>query len=218
MKSVLTARHFRFSVRLFVRFRRSRSGVAATEFALLLPVMLTIWIGMIVGSDAFIASRKVTLLTRTLADMTTQMQAVSQSDLDSIFQATQAVMWPKAPTKMGMRVTSFDIDSAGKVFVDWSSVPTNGALATGFAAFPRCSQQSPLVPNGLKVPRTSIVYAEVKMLYQASVATQIVDELFKESFKGGELPLSDVLFMRSRQSNKVQFNPPPGGNCPGYAS
>jgi Flp pilus assembly protein TadG len=217
MKPVLTARHCRFSLRLLARFRRSRSGVAATEFALMVPVMLMMWIGMVFGTDAFTASKKVTLLTRTLADMTTQMQAVSQSDLDSIFQATEAVMWPKAATKMGMRVTSFDIDGAGKVFVDWSAVPSNGALATGFARFPRCSQSS-LVPDGLKIPRTSIVYAEVRMQYQASAATQIVDELFKGSFSGGELPLGDVLFMRSRQSNKVQFNPPPGGNCPGFSN
>lgn len=198
-------------------FRRSRSGVAATEFALMVPAMLMIWVGMVVATDALTADKKVTLLARTLADMTTQMQAVSQSDMDSIFQATESVLWPQTATGMGMRVTSFDIDGDGKVFVDWSVVPSNAALRGSYSAQARCSSSAD-VPAGLRVARTSIVLAEVTMKYQASVASQLVDELFKGAMAGGEVPLFDRLFMRARQSNKVQFNPAPVGTCPGFVS
>lgn len=202
---------------LLGRFGKSRSGVAATEFALMVPAMLMVWVGMVVATDALTADKKVTLLTRTLADMTTQMQAVSQADMDSIFQATEAVLWPQPAERIGMRVTSFDIDGSGKVFVDWSVVPTNSALRGDFTALARCSTSN-LVPVGLRTARTSIVQAEVNMRYQASVATQVVDELFKGAASGGEMPLGDRLFMRSRQANKVQFNPAPAGTCPGFVN
>ncbi len=131
MMSILPARQMRRLARraalVVRRFRKSRSGVAATEFALMVPAMMMIWVGMVVATDALTADKKVTLLTRTLADMTTQMQAVSQADMDSIFQATEAVMWPQPAERLGMRVTSFDIDGASKVFVDWSVVPSNAA-------------------------------------------------------------------------------------------
>jgi Flp pilus assembly protein TadG len=199
------------------RFRRSRSGVAATEFALMVPAMLMIWVGMVVATDALTADKKVTLLARTLADMTTQMQAVSQSDMDSIFQATEAVLWPQTATGMGMRVTSYDIAGDGKVFVDWSVVPSSTALRGSYSPHARCASSTD-VPAGLRVNRTSIVLAEVTMKYQASVASQLVDELFKGAMVGGEVPLVDRLFMRARQSNKVQFNPAPTGTCPGFVS
>jgi len=103
------------------------------------------------------------------------------------------------------------------VFVDWSVVPTNSALRGDFTALARCSASN-LVPVGLRTARTSIVQAEVNMRYQASVATQVVDELFKGAASGGEMPLGDRLFMRSRQANKVQFNPAPAGTCPGFVN
>jgi Flp pilus assembly protein TadG len=221
LKSVLMPRALRRLHRkasLVIRsFHRSHSGVAATEFALMVPAMLMIWVGMVVATDALTADKKVTLLTRTLADMTTQMQAVSQADMDSIFQATEAVLWPKSADAMGMRVTSYDIDGAGKVFVDWSVVPTNGALKGGYSAHARCASSTE-VPAGLRIERTSIVLAEVSMKYQASIASQMVDELFKGSMSSGQLPLGDRLFMRARQSNKVQFNPAPAGTCPGFVT
>ncbi|MCA2000037.1 MAG: hypothetical protein LDL25_09630, partial [Hyphomicrobiales bacterium] len=170
-----------------------------------------------VATDALTADKKVTLLARTLADMTTQMQAVSQSDMDSIFAATASVIWPHPIDKMGMRTVSIDIDGNGTAFVDWSMVPSDAKLRGNFTPLARCTKFTNL-PAGLKVARTSVVLAEVTMRYQASVATQIVDELFKGSAIDGEMGLGDFLYMRPRQSTKVTLNPPPSGNCPGYVS
>ncbi len=144
--------------------------------------MMLVWTGMVVATDALNADKKVTILARTLADMTTQMVAVSNSDLQSIFLATESVLWPHPTTGLGMRVTGFDIDGAGKVFVDWSVVPS-GAIKGSYSPMARCAQFSQL-PAGLKIPRTYVVFAEVQMTYEASVATQLVNQLFKGSFAG----------------------------------
>lgn len=199
------------------RFRRAETGVAAVEFALMIPVMMTVWTGMVVATDALNADKKVTILARTLADMTTQMVAVSQSDMDSIFQATESVIWPHPSTGVGMRVTAVDIDGAGKAFVDWSVVPSNAALKGSYSPTARCSEFKAL-PAGLKIARTYVVFAEIEMNYQASVATQVVDQLFKGVFSGGKVKMGDNLYMRPRQANKVQFNPAPASACPGYTA
>jgi len=198
-------------------FSGARTGVAAVEFALMVPAMMAVWVGMVVATDALTADKKITLLARTLADMTTQMVAVSQSDMDSIFSATESIMWPQPADRLGMRVTAIDIDANGTAFVDWSVVPSNGTLRGRYGALARCAKFNAL-PAGLKIARTSIVYAEVEMAYQASVATQIVDELFKGTMTSGAMPLGDSLYMRPRQSTKVQFNPTPSGTCPGYVN
>jgi Flp pilus assembly protein TadG len=215
-RSRFLLRRSRARIRALVRrFHLSRSGVAAVEFALMVPVMLSVFVGMVVATDALNADKKVTLLARTLADMTTQMVAVSQSDLDSIFMATESILWPHPSTGLGMRVTAIDIDGDGKAFVDWSAVPTNGALKGSFSPVARCTNFDTL-PAGLKIPRTFVVFAEVEMNYEASVATQIVNELFGGTFSNGKVKMGDTLYMRPRQANKVQFNPPPAANCPNY--
>lgn len=197
------------------RFRRSEAGFVASEFALLLPVMLSIWVGMVVATDAMNTDRRVTVLTRTLSDLATQFTAVSQSDLDSIFSATSSILWPVQPTSMSMRLTSIDIDGAGVAWVDWSGVPTDPNLRGSFGATARCTKITTL-PAGLVVARTSVILAEVNMVYSASLATQLVDELFGGAFVDGKMPMGDKLYMRPRQVTKVAFSPAPGANCPGY--
>lgn len=217
MRSILVSVKHRLAV-LRARvsdFRSAQSGVAAVEFVLMVPTMLLVWMGMVVATDTINADKKVTLLTRTLADMTTQMSAVSQADLDSIFAATHAVMWPNPPVNLGMRLTSIDIDANGKAFVGWSSVPTDGSMRGAFSANVRCSSFDTL-PAALKTPRTSVILSEVTMTYYASVASEVVQQLFTTSATGRQFNLADSLFMRPRMSTKVVFNPSPAGNCPGY--
>lgn len=201
--------------RIMARFGRSQSGVAAVEFALMIPAMMAVWVGMVIATDALTADKKVTLLARTLADMTTQMAAVSQSDMDSIFGATESVLWPHPSDSLGMRVTALDIDGNGVPFVDWSTVPSDAGKRGSFSPMARCTKYTNL-PKELKIPRTSIILAEVTMVYKASAATQVVDEMFKTS--GGTMPLGDSLYMRPRQSAKVEYNPPPGAVCSGYVN
>lgn len=201
--------------RSLTRFRAARAGVAAVEFALILPAMLSIWIGMVVLTDMLSADRKVTVLTRTLSDLATQFTTVGQSDLDSIFNATGQIIWPAPPKELGMRLTSITIDGAGVAFVDWSSVPSDSNLKGTYSALGRCSKVTD-VPAGLMIPRTSVVLAESTMVYNASVATEIVDQIFGGVFSGGKTGLSDKLYMRPRQVSKVAFSPPPLAECPGF--
>lgn len=203
-------------LRVLRRFRAGETGAATVEFAMLLPMMLSIWVGMVVVTDALQADRKVTVLTRTLSDLATQYTVISQTDLDSVFNATASVMWPKPATKLGMRLTSIDIDGANVAWVDWSGVPTDSVLRGTYSATARCTKLTTTLPAGLLVARTSVILAETSMKYEASLATQLVDELFSGAFTSGEMPLGDKLYMRPRQVSKVTYNPAPSGNCPGY--
>ncbi len=198
----------------FARFRWAERGVVAVEFALILPAMLTIWFGMIVAADAVNADRRASVLSRTLSDLASQYAAVSQSDLDAIFGAARAVLWPVAPTGLGMRLSSIDFDGAGNAWLDWSGVPSDPTMRGTFAALSRCTRLSD-VPPGLSVPRTSVIRAEVNLKYTPSLASQLVDDLFSNSFLAGKTATRSSLYMRPRQVTKVTFNPALSA-CPGY--
>jgi Flp pilus assembly protein TadG len=57
------------------RLRRGRAGLAAVEFAFILPLMLTLYFGVVVLAQGLEAGRKTHLLSRTLADLTAQTLA-----------------------------------------------------------------------------------------------------------------------------------------------
>ena len=59
-----------------VRLGRDQRGVSAVEFAMLLPLMITLYLGVVEISQAVGIDRKVTLTTRTVADLASQVKSI----------------------------------------------------------------------------------------------------------------------------------------------
>ena len=71
-----------------------RSGLAAVEFAMIFPMMVVMFFGVVELSAAIAVDRKATLVARTLSDLTSQMASVADADLISFGQAAKAIMTP----------------------------------------------------------------------------------------------------------------------------
>lgn len=182
--------------RALARFARSQRGVAAVEFALLLPVMLTLYMGSVELTQALTADRRVVLLTRTLGDLTTQSTTLNATDLAGIVAAASSVLAPMPTGVAKIRLTSVAISSSGsndpkvpnKASVCWSyqqnwSATTRGTLL-----------DTDQVPMGLRQDvGTSIIIAEVQYPYKP-----VVGYVFKNSFT-----LTERLYMRPRLSTYV---------------
>src|SRR5487761_1233206 len=81
--------------------RADKRGVAAVEFALILPLMLFIYLGASEVTQGLMASRKATLVARTLADLVSQQQSgvnLADTDLQEVFGAAATIMSPFAVT------------------------------------------------------------------------------------------------------------------------
>ena len=62
---------------------RDRKGLAAIEFAMLVPIMLVMFFGVVELSSGVAVDRKVTLVARTLSDLTSQSSSIDNTDLTS---------------------------------------------------------------------------------------------------------------------------------------
>src|ERR1700759_3156562 len=69
-------------------------GVAATEFAVVVPIMLVLFFGTVEFSSGVAVDRKVTLMARTLSDLTSQNISVTDTQLTNIFNASTGIMTP----------------------------------------------------------------------------------------------------------------------------
>src|SRR5215468_10096359 len=70
---------------------RDQRGVSAVEFAMLLPLMITLYLGAVEISQGVGIDRKVTLTTRTVADLTSQVTTVTSTEVSNILGASAQV-------------------------------------------------------------------------------------------------------------------------------
>ncbi len=66
------------------RLLRDERGVSAVEFAMLLPLMITLYLGGVEVSQGIAVDRKVTLVARSLGDLVAQSTTVTNSDMTNI--------------------------------------------------------------------------------------------------------------------------------------
>lgn len=150
--------------RLARRLRRERSGIAATEFAILAPVLITLWIGLSEVTEGVMLHRKVSLLTRTLADLTAQATTVNDDGVGNIFNAASAVMLPFTSINPQMTISSIVINSSGVAKVCWSDAKYATALTAG----------SPItLPTALQVAGTSLIMATASYDYKPQLGSPL---------------------------------------------
>ncbi|MDE2579497.1 MAG: pilus assembly protein [Hyphomicrobiales bacterium] len=133
---------------------RDESGVAAVEFALILPIMLTLYMGMIELSQGFMASRKVVLLARTLSDSTSRFvtcsvtggvsPCVSTTDLQSLFAAASWTLAPNKVTSSTLKMTVSQVD----IWVDSTVTPNKLYAYTKWSASTDSQQMRPCAGGG----------------------------------------------------------------------
>ena len=143
------------------RLRGDRSGLALIEFAMILPVLLTLYLGGYQLMDAIGCNRKVTITARATADLVSQYSQLGQSDVASILGASTQIMFPYAASKATIRVSEITTDNNGVSKITWSQA-INGTAYTAGTAF--------AVPPTIKTNGTALVYAEVSYAYSVPVS------------------------------------------------
>jgi Flp pilus assembly protein TadG len=118
------------STKIFSRFTRSDRGVAAVEFAFILPVMLLMLFGAFDGSRAIAAYLKVRAAVAALANMTNTYTTIHDTDMTNILGATSAVLSPYTGTPVVV-LSQLQVISSGHAKVSWSSTLNGTALTVG---------------------------------------------------------------------------------------
>src|SRR5215468_4716315 len=110
---------------------RDCNAVAATEFAVIVPLMLVMFFGTVEFSSGIAVDRKVTMVARTLSDLTSQaLSTVDDTYLQNVFTASIAITSPYSPTPTKAQITEIYVDSKKVVTVQWSKAATISSGAT----------------------------------------------------------------------------------------
>jgi Flp pilus assembly protein TadG len=95
-------------------------GVAAVEFALLVPILIALYFGMAELTQGALAERRAAHTASSIGDLVAQESTITAAQVDDVFNIGGAIVYPFPTTSLGMRVTSITTDSHGNATVDWS--------------------------------------------------------------------------------------------------
>jgi Flp pilus assembly protein TadG len=193
MKSTLFDRAS-VTLRDFVlRAQRCEQGVAAIEFAMIVPIMFALFIGSVEMSQAITVDRRVTQIASSAADLASQDKTINDAQLQNIMDISKVLMRPFDTTKL--KVTVFNvganINDASVTKVCWS-YNYNGGANTYVKGASYTLPDPKLVDKG-----TSVVIAEVKYAYTPLIFAY---------YMPGLTNLTDKFYLKPRESGMIKFN------------
>ncbi|MGN6683610.1 MAG: TadE/TadG family type IV pilus assembly protein [Devosia sp.] len=126
------------------RFGGAEDGVAAVEFALIMPFLLALYFGSMEASVLFMADKRINTVSATLGDLVSQWDPndgkIPTATLTTYFAAGPNILSPNAATSpdilspystSGLKqvVSLIFVDSSGTTKVLWSKTNGTGAVA-----------------------------------------------------------------------------------------
>lgn len=188
-------------------FLRDRSGIGAVEFAFILPLMLVMFFGTVEFSQGVAVNRKVTIMARTLSDLTSQNASVTSAQVNNFFAASTAIMTPY-PVSTSSPVNS----TISELYIDPTTQAARVQWSVGTA--PRGQGSTVSIPSTLIAKDSTGAVVANQYLIFSEVSYRYVPTIGYVMAKAGVL-LSDVAYTRPRQSVCVLYNASTG-NCTTY--
>jgi Flp pilus assembly protein TadG len=167
------------------RFCGDRRGVSAVEFALLAPLMITLYVGCSEVSDGVGADRKVSLTAAALANLAAQVTTISTTDMTNILDATSAIISPYSTSHLTITLSCINIDANKNAAVKWS-VTRGGSAHSGAIT----------IPSALAVANSQLLFGEATYQYLPSLGYTVT----------GTINLSDRMYMSPRITAPVYNN------------
>lgn len=172
-------------VRSLYAFARERRGIAAIEFAVLLPLFLILYLGTFEVGQAISIKLNNGLAARTVADLASQYTSIYNADMTSVLGASTSVMAPYPTQSFSVTVSEVTVDTNGNATITWSDSLNGTARPVG---------QSVTLPAGMNTPGASLIWGETQYVYTPGLGYVLT----------GSITLSNQIFMSPRAAPSVQ--------------
>ncbi|MBI1364745.1 MAG: hypothetical protein GC153_02145 [Alphaproteobacteria bacterium] len=166
---IMKASWVRKTARVLRNGVRSRTGLAATEFALILPIMTLTFFGMLEASDALMENRRVANAANALADLVSQETEVTTSDIDNVMEGVTVMLEPTANSTIDMRISSVYVDPGdpNRLLVDWSRDNNGGTPYASGVVYDK-------IDASLVSPSASLIVVEMYFDYVSSLTHKVI--------------------------------------------
>lgn len=185
--------------RLADRLGRDNRGVAAVEFAMIVPIMFFLLVGAVEFSQALTVDRRVTQSASSTADLVARApsQGLTTTQVDNEMKIVEQLIEPYDLTALTVKIVSVkasaDPGNPGAVnyVVDWSRDNRGGT------PYARNSTYTS-IPNGLLVAGESVIVAEAAYNYTPLIFNYFIESAFS---------LEEKFYLKPRNASCVHLQP-----------
>jgi Flp pilus assembly protein TadG len=157
------------------RFGSDQRGLAALEFALIAPVMVTLYMGLVELTLAMMAERRASHVAAVVGDLVSRSNQMNSGTMTDIFQVGDAILRPFPATTLALRVTSVKADANAVPKVVWSQGDGMTALSP--------TSTATAVPASLLLAGDSVVMTEVSYTWTSPLQELIpLPRTFRQTF------------------------------------
>jgi Flp pilus assembly protein TadG len=183
------------------RFGRDRRGVAAIEFAFIVPVLLIMYFITMEASQAIETSKKVSRIGSMVADLVTQQQTVVKANLDAIMKIGGTTLLPYNRSLPTIIITGIQItdEAAPRVLVAWS----RKLVGTTYSADAAVNSIT-TVPAALQIRNTFLIRVESDLGYKPIIAWSASNSQglgLTSAFSN--ISMSETYYLRPRRSPTI---------------
>ena len=170
--------------------RENNSGIAAVEFAILSPVMILLYFGLVEISLIIQADKKVSHATNVAGDLATQVSNMDSDSMEDVFEATLATMSLNEENvgRVGAEILSYRMQANGTI-----EEIGRAQLNTGFVGTAYDPQE---IGPRLLTPSSGAVVARIQFNYK-SVTYKFVEEM---------TILEETFVLKPRSSAEIPFS------------
>jgi len=183
------------------RFLADSSGVAALEFALIVPLLLMLYFVTMEVSQAIETNKKVGRIASMVGDLVAQQEDIYKADLEGIMRIGESTIQPYSRSVPSITVTAIEVtnDATPKVQVVWSRNLINGNFSAGPTA-----GTTTTIPDALKVKGSFLVRAESSLDYQPIIIWSAQSKAplgLTSAFDG--ISMKQTYYLRPRRSTSI---------------
>jgi Flp pilus assembly protein TadG len=178
-----------------------RRGVAAVEFAFIAPILLSLYLMTMEVSQGIEANKKIGRVGSMVADLVTQQQTITKSELEAIMEIGGAILQPYNRTKPTVVVTAIKItdEATPKAKVVWSRKMENGAFSVPIAKDTEIE-----VPEKLEIRNTFLIRVSGELNYRP-VITWTAEKKTSLGLAAAfdNINMKETYYLRPRMSTEI---------------
>lgn len=182
--------------RNWLSFLGNRHGIAAVEFALILPLMLILMIGSAETTEGLNYKRKLNQVAIAVADLVAQAESITKNEIADVMYASGLIMSPFSTANVKVIVANIEFNAKGEAKVVWSINESGGTPWTKGGTPPIT------IPSGLNNPGTTIIVGKTNGTYIPTFA-ELAQNMMP---RATSISMEGIYFLRPRFTESVTLN------------
>ena len=167
-------------------FRKGERGVISVEFALVLPILIILFIGLVEFTEAFTINRKLSNVASTVSDLVSQEASVTSGSLGDVTTVANEIIKPYSAAPMSLVIVNVEADNDGAKTVAWSYPSGSYTDGQPYAGLPETE---------LIDPNTSLIVVEAVYNFTPTVSRFL-----------GTFQISENAYFRPRMGQTMKID------------